>query len=203
MPVPNPDVPGEEHDRPRSLERATQDVIQVFVDVERPGGDLDTEYASLVDHLRKDGPDRFPTDLYQLAVRIDSDGLNHYQKFRDIKRILAPYAEEESVYLRDVTLAADDDPAVQEALGYLDAIVEHLRDGYMGEAGSLDTAPDNHLLSNEDRAAASRGIEGARDAMHLFNDTADQLARKGIGVPFFAHAEEYARHAWSPRSNDG
>lgn len=183
--VPEADPEKGETFRPRSLRPATQDVIQAFVDVERPGGDLDTEYAALVEEMRAH-PDTYPVGLYQLAVRIDSDGLSHFQKFRDVKRVLAPYAARPDIYLRPVEEAAPDDPRVADAIDLVDRIVAALREGYAAEA------------AGEDMKLAQAGIGHARDDMHRLSDRAEALARAGIGIPLFAHAEAYVREAWSP-----
>ncbi|OAN90786.1 ferritin-like domain-containing protein [Sulfitobacter geojensis] len=155
------------------LRPATQDVLQNFVDIERPGGDLDTEYVKLVAYLRE-YMDDFPEGLYQLAVRIDSDGMQHYQKFRDVKRILEPYAAQEALYLRPVEEAKPDASAVQPALGLIDTALAALGKGYQIEA-KLGDMP----LANAE-------IQKARDAMHALSDMALTLARENIGVPFFA-----------------
>ncbi len=191
VPMPDPDDPDKEVTRPPMLRPATQDVIQEFVEVERPGGAVDTEYAALVAHLREH-PDFFPVGLQELAVRIDTDGLSHFQKFRDTKRILTPYAQNEDIYLRRVTEASPDDPRVAPALECLDRIIIALRNGYLAEAASL---------SELDATAPARDeIIQARDDMHLLNNLAEELARDhGLGIPFFANAERYATPDWKDR----
>ncbi len=182
--APAPGVPGEDDEiRLSQLRIATQKVIGEFVEVERPGGDLDTEYAKMV-HYMREHPGQFPPGLDQLAVRIDSDGLNHYQKFRDVLRILDPYSGCPDVYLRPLTEAAPDDPRAQPALALLDAIVAHLRSGYSAEAATAQ--------SNAARLASQDEITTARDLMHQLYDAAEALARDHeLGVPFFAHAGQY------------
>ncbi|WP_172331157.1 ferritin-like domain-containing protein [Mangrovicoccus sp. HB161399] len=159
-----------------SLDPATPGIIEQFVALERPGGDIDTEYAQLVKHLREE--DGYPPGLFQLAVRIDSDGLQHYHKFRDVHAILAPYSELEHLYLRGVTLADPSDAAVAPALKLLEAAVAALQDGYRAEA---ETA-----RSNADRAASEALIVEARDIMHLLWEKGEELAKQRIGIPFFA-----------------
>ncbi len=156
------------------LRPATQAVLQNFVDIERPGGDLDTEYVKLVAYLRE-YMDHFPEGLYQLAVRIDSDGMQHYQKFRDVMRILRPYAAQEALYLRPVKEAKPDAAEVQPALHLIDLALEALGKGYLIEA-NLGDMPQ-----------ANTEIKKARDAMHDLSDMALALARKNIGIPFFAN----------------
>ncbi|MGJ8605112.1 MAG: ferritin-like domain-containing protein [Marivita sp.] len=162
--------------RPRQLRPATQDVLQNFVDVERPGGHLDTEYVKLVGLLR-DSKDPYPEGLYQLAVRIDSDGMQHYQKFRDVKRLLAPYAAQEPLYLRPITQGDPSCDAVKPAVQQIKNALAALADAYAIEAALGDMQ------------AANAKITEARDAMHDLNDIALTLARDNIGVPFFAAFE--------------
>ena len=171
---PHPTDLGAVQERPRALRRATQEVLESFVEVERPGGHLDTEYVKLVEFFRKiDAP--YAQDLLQLAVRIDSDGMQHFQKFRDVKRFLAAYAADETLYLRPVQEAkAPFDRDVQAALQQITDALEALRVAYLLEA------------HEENMPEANAKVRAARDAMHRLHDMADALARKGVGVPFFA-----------------
>ncbi len=162
--------------RVRKLRPATLSALADFVEVERPANPLDSEYAGLVDHLRRN-PGTYPPGLYELAVRIDSDGVQHYQKFRNIRELLARYEAHPLLVLRDIELAPADDAAVKPALGHLQDIVGALKDGY--DAEHLDDMP---------RAEAC--ILRSRDAMRAFQAEAERLARgdgvKGLGIPFFA-----------------
>jgi len=167
--------PGPLEARVRTLRPADRDTINDFIEVERPGNRLDREYAGLVDHLRAD-PGAFPPGLYELAVRIDSDGLQHFQKFRDVKRILLPYAERPELYLRPVRLAGGRDPAVKDALNLLDRIVDAVKAGYLAE-------------STGRMSDAETAIQQARAAMRAFQAEAERLAAQGIGIPFFARLE--------------
>ena len=174
---PDPQDPTNEIVRPRALCRATQDVLQGFVDVERPGGYLDTEYVKLVGLLRQDA-DTFPEGLFQMAVRIDSDGMQHYQKFRDVKRFLEPYSAHEALYLRPLKVAeAPYDAAVGNALDQITTALDALALAYEIEA----------RLGDMEKANAK--IYEAREAMHVLSDVALKLARDGVGVPLFAPFE--------------
>lgn len=170
---PDPGNPDAETTRDRRLCRATQDVLQGFVEVERPDGVLDTEYVNLVGLLR-DSKEPYPEGLFQLAVRIDSDGMQHYQKFRDVKRFLAPYAAQEALYLRPISVGDPDDARVKPALDKIKAALAALGEAYRIEAdlGDMPTA--------------NARIREAREAMHDLNTIALELARQDIGVPFFA-----------------
>lgn len=159
--------------RKRALRPATQDVLQSFVDVERPGGHLDTEYVRLVGILRANA-EHFPEGLFQLAVRIDSDGMQHYQKFRDVKRFLEPYAAHEELYLRPLKLAkAGQSKEVDAALDQIKIAIAALHDAYSIEA-KLGDMPK-----------ANAKIKEAREAMHSLDEMATALARQNVGVPMF------------------
>ncbi|TVS18750.1 MAG: hypothetical protein EA417_02365 [Gammaproteobacteria bacterium] len=159
--------------RARSLRRARQCVLAEFVEVERPDGILDTEYVNLVGLLR-DSKEPYPEGLFQLAVRIDSDGMQHYQKFRDVKRFLEPYAKQEALYLRPISVGDPDDARVKPAVDKIRLALAALGEAYQIEAelGDMPTA--------------NARIMEAREAMHDLNTIALELARQDIGVPFFA-----------------
>jgi hypothetical protein len=118
--------------------------------------------------------DPYPEGLFQLAVRIDSDGLQHYQKFRDVKRFLEPYADHEELYLRLIRAGDPNDKRVKPAVDKIKAALAALGEAYLIEAelGDMPTA--------------NAKIKEARDAMHDLNEIALGLARDNIGVPFFA-----------------
>jgi hypothetical protein len=170
---PDPGNPDAEKTRGQRLCRATQDVLQGFVEVERPDGVLDTEYVNLVGLLR-DSKEPYPEGLFQLAVRIDSDGMQHYQKFRDVKRFLEPYAAQEALYLRPISVGDPDDARVKPAVDKIRLALAALGEAYQIEAdlGDMPTA--------------NARIMEAREAMHDLNTIALELARQDIGVPFFA-----------------
>ena len=170
-----------ERTRDRRLCRATQKVLENFEEIERPGAFLDTEYIRLVDYLRKNHSE-FTEGLFQLAVRIDSDGMQHYQKFRDVRHFLSGYPE--AVYLRDIEVAnvadMEDGPVkekVVQAIRAIDHALAALKDGYLIEANLGDMKQ------------ANARIRDARNDMHELSDLALELARLNIGVPLFAPFE--------------
>ncbi|MFD1342233.1 ferritin-like domain-containing protein [Litorisediminicola beolgyonensis] len=170
-----------EHTRKPMLQRATPEAIDTYVDVERPGGDLDSEYAGIVSFLRA-RVHELPPGLYELAVRIDSDGVQHYQKFRDVKAILEPYRADPSLYLREMSVAEVEDPDLFTAIQALRDIVKTLKQGYAAEAA-------------DDMKTAERDILAAREHMHIFRDQAEKLARAGKGIPIFKVFGIEADHA--------
>jgi hypothetical protein len=151
--------------RARALRVLTQGVLADFVAVEQPSGFIEGQYSRVTATLRQP---EYPAGLYQLASRIVNEGMDHYDRFRDIGLVMRQYPEKSPPYLREVTLAADGDPAVKDALALYQSIVAELTKAY--STGRI-----------EERA----GIVQARDAMTKLNAAADKLAAGGVGVPFF------------------
>ena len=159
--------------RPRSLRSMTADTVRRFVIGERPAGPLDNAYARCTTTLEQPA---YPRHLYELAVRIDTDGMDHYGKFQDIARVIGEYngADPPSPYLRAVRLGTPDE--TREALDEYEAIVRSLKAAYAAEA--------------EDKpAVAQASIDAARAAMDRLLVTAEQLAAQGIGIPFWPEAD--------------
>jgi hypothetical protein len=157
--------------RPRALRPLSQDTLQDFIDAERPGAALDTAYARCVATLEQK---EYPQHLFELAVRVDTDGVNHFQRYSDLQKALRAYPDEGdgSPWLRSPLRKAKPEEA-REALGLRDQILEAIRRGYVAEA-------------KDDAAGAEKAIVDARGAMARLIQVADALARdRGLGVPFF------------------
>ena len=151
--------------RPRALRALTGTVLADFVAVEQPSGFIEGQYSRVTATLRAS---EYPDALYQLASRIVNEGMDHFERFRDIGLIQRQYPAESPPYLRAVSLAALGDPRVKDALGLYRSIVAELTTAY--STGQI-----------EERAA----IIQARDAMTKLNTLADKLAGEGVGIPFF------------------
>ena len=94
--------------------------------------------------------------------------MDHFERFRDIGLVLRQYPEDDPPYLRAVTLAQPDAAAVKDVLVLYQTIITELTKAY--STGRV-----------EERAA----IIQAREAMTKLNDLAENLAGRGIGIPFF------------------
>lgn len=151
--------------RPRALRPLARQVLADFVAVEQPSGFIEGQYARVTATLRQPA---YPDALYQLASRIVNEGMDHFERFRDIGLVMRQYPETNPPYLRPITIARPDDPAVKDALTLYQTIISQLTTAYA--TGRV-----------EERAA----IIQARDAMTKLNDMADSLGARGIGVPFF------------------
>jgi hypothetical protein len=151
--------------RPRALRPLTRQVLADFVAVEQPSGFIEGQYARVTATLRQPA---YPAALYQLASRIVNEGMDHFERFRDIGLVLRQYPEATPPYLRAVRLARPDDPSVKDALTLYQSIISELTVAYA--TGRV-----------EERSA----LIHAREAMTKLDTLADDLAGRGIGIPFF------------------
>jgi Ferritin-like len=172
--IPRPDEQGPvtEGFRDRALRPLTPAVLADFIAVERPSGYIDGAYARAVGTLRLP---TYPERLYELAVKIDADGMGHYSKLLDIARVLAKYdqAGATSVYLRDLQLATA--TTTQAALETYQTILLDVQKTYAA------------MYAGEFRSATIT-VDRAREQMTLLQAQGEQLARQGLGIPFFDDA---------------
>ncbi len=158
---------------PACLRRLEPKTLDDFIEIERPHGNIDRAYRRCVATLRDSTNPAYPGELYEIAVRIDTDGLQHCERFREVKAALEAYAEGSPPYpyLRDVRIGTPDD--AKDALKLRNRVVSCIKAAYRAEAA-------------KNFAVAQTNIKLARDTMGLLSVEADRLARdEGIGVPFF------------------
>jgi hypothetical protein len=142
--------------------------LKACMEIERPGGDIDRAYARCVVEL---SDAQYPPELRELAVRIDTDGVSHFERFRELRDRLALYGTgPDAPYLRNIRLGTPQEAAA--ALEPLRRLRVCLQQAYLAEAAAQP-------------AQAEVAIAQARLAMDALRDAAEQLARQGIGVPFF------------------
>lgn len=145
----------------------TLDTLDRFIRIERPGGRIDSAYAQAVATLEAtDGLE----ELLELAIRIDTDGNEHYSRFRDIRGILEAYPADGSAWLRPVELGSGS--SVQHGQELFEQLVDALGDAYKVEAAG-------------NAEGAQQQIADARTLMRELQAVADQLAADGIGLPFW------------------
>ena len=146
------------------------DALDAYVRVERPGGKLDTAYARCVATLEQP---EYPRHLYELAVKIDSDGMQHYERFREMRRTLSTYrgAGAPWPYLRDIRLGTPEE--TKPALDLYGELLGQLREGYLCESCAK-------------YGDAQQAIGAARRTMDRLNRECEALAVRGLGVPFFS-----------------
>jgi hypothetical protein len=144
----------------------TLKTLDLFVDIERASAFIDGQYARVTATLRQK---RFPPNLHQLSSNIAEEGEEHFLRFRDLQRVLHPYAGHEDVYLRPIKPGNPREADVQQALDLYRKITDLLITGY--QFGDRQN---------------QRALGEARTLMFDLQSQAEDLARKGIGVPFFA-----------------
>jgi hypothetical protein len=153
-----------------ALQPLTLATLADFVRIERPGGALDTAYARCVATLEQPG---YPKHLHELALRIDSDGTHHFERFRDVHRTMKAYDNGGTAplpYLRALTPGTAAQAAA--ALQPLAELVQALGTAYAAEAAGRMTE-------------AQQSIDASRRLMDRFRQAAEAMAKQGIGVPFF------------------
>lgn len=169
-----PDSAGGSWGYPRSLRPLTREAIEDFINIERPGSYIDRAYARCVKTLeQKTFTNR---RLYALAVRIDTDGDEHFLRFRQMKEVLAKYETPGSdpAYLRPVHVGTEAE--AKDALDLYEQLREGLRKAYMLEAEAQ-------------YEEAQAYIQQQRDVMKLLRVEGERLAAENIGIPFWPEVE--------------
>jgi hypothetical protein len=161
-----PTVPATPIPRAPSLEALTPDILQSFVDIEKPSGTLNGAYARVLATLRL--PQYSGLPMEQLAARILADGTQHYSSFREIQVVLQPFSDPPSYLVPNFKKASPNDAGARKALALYKNILTDLANAYA--LGDMEDA----LL-----------IAEARQTMFDLKAAADQLAARGLGVPYF------------------
>jgi hypothetical protein len=162
---------GPKGDRPRALRRLEPEVLDDFIAVEAPSGTIDGAYARAVATLRNSAV--YPPRLLEIAQRIVSDGVEHDQRFRDMKRIVDSYVGIDPLpYLRRMQIGKSSAPRVIPALALFERIKSSLKTAYVKAAKG-------------DVAGSGADVTAARSAMDSLLSEGEQLARAGVGIPFW------------------
>jgi hypothetical protein len=145
----------------------TPKTVENFIKIERPNGLLDAAYRRCIATLRQDG---YPKEALEIAMRIDADGTDHFQRFVNVRRILAAYngSDESYPYLRTITKTSG--TKTKKALELFGVVRKSINDAYAAEAA-------------RDYKRAEQHITDARQIMLKFRAEAENLAAKGVGVP--------------------
>lgn len=154
---------------PPVLAPLTPETLQAFIEIERPQGAMAKAYGKCLGTLKQE---KYPRALYELAGRIDDDGLGHFQHFRNIKRILDGYSGsgDDYPYLRPVVVTRGDDTA--KGLTIFDEIRDHLERAYAAEAAGLASPGEDE-------------VRKGRAKMLKLQEVAEAAAKRGFGIPFF------------------
>ncbi len=157
-------VPGANGPRPPQLRVFDKQTMDDFIAVEKPSGTLDGAYARVLATLRQP---QYPDAAEQLAERILADGMEHFTRFRQIQRVLAPFmGGNPPQYLQALTPASAAEG--EAAVNLYKSIIADLQSAY--ESGDMEDAAR---------------IAAARAAMFALKDAADALAKSSKGVPYF------------------
>ena len=157
--------------RPRQLRPLTLETLEDFIKVEKPSGFIEGAYARVVATLRQPQYEHL-NHLYELAIRIDTDGVQHFSQFHDIKKALKVYPKDRpDLYLRQVRVGRQDE-ASEALILYNDIILPQLYKAY-------SSFSDKHFHAGGEQTHV------AREAMTKLNQIGDELARQGIGIPFW------------------
>lgn len=152
----------------RQVSPLTKKTLEQYIKVEHPAGFIDSTYSRVVATL--DLP-IYPKHISELASRIVTDGIQHYNHFREIQLTLKPYQEKD--YLREIVPGPPEDPGDKEiydkALAHYGQVISNLFKAYSSDY-------------RKDLEMASRHIAMARSEMVALSDAAETLARKGIGI---------------------
>jgi len=164
---------GRTFNRPFELKPLTPDVLQWFIDVEKPsqaiGQGLDGMYVRLLNSIDQQ-PDAFPERerMLHLIKLIIDEGEGHYKRFLSVQQQLLGL--ESSAYLRSLS-----DPISGSPLASLQVLSN---ENYAVLLGALQIS-----LSMGDRAGGIL-LEQARRAMFNLHETCHYLASQGIQVHF-------------------
>jgi hypothetical protein len=164
---------GRTFNRPFELKPLTPDILQWFIDVEKPsqaiGQGLDGMYVRLLISIDRQ-PDAFPERerLVHLMKLIIDEGEGHYKRFLSVQQQLSGI--DSGAYLRPLS-----DPPSGSRLASLQTLSD---ENYAVLLGALQVS-----LSLGDRAGGIL-LEQARRAMFNLHETSHYLASQGVQVHF-------------------
>jgi hypothetical protein len=155
------------------LSPLTPDTLKTFIHIERPSGPLTAAYGRCVTTLEQMLTTKPALkNAFELAVRIDGDGVDHFERFNTVKRNLESYGDSRGLfpYLRQVKEAKGGE--AENALALFNRVRICIAEAYIAEAAA-----------NPDYAVVQARIKRARETMREFQAEAEALAKKNLGVP--------------------
>jgi hypothetical protein len=157
--------------RKAELRPLTPDVLNEFIAVEHPSAYIDGAYARVISTLSEG---QYPRYMVELALRIASDGVQHENRFREIRNALSPFVIKDQYpkFLRPNFTEATPQQAA-EARAPLCKIKKNLRAAYIAAA-------QNQI------ARSAESVTEARQAMNELLTIGEVLAERNLGLPFFA-----------------
>ena len=143
--------------RPVQARAATPDVIQAFIDIERPSVSVDGLYAAILATLEDLGTD----EMEQTVRSIMADGEGHFETFSFIQEWLGPHDPADYLWKPDLGHAPAGNALHRTLQQEYRAVLERLFDGYT--LGIPTGAPDINAARNAMLGAA--GLDGAAEAV--------------------------------------
>ena len=155
--------------RPRQLRPLTPEALDDFISIEHPHADIDVSYERVYATLRQ--PD-YPPQLAEIAQHVLKDGNDHFERFRDIRRVIkTTYGENgDTPYLRPLQPGTREQ--TRAALDAYEEIRTNLRRAYTYDG-------KNDVPKSEPFVLA------ARTKMNDLLAIGEELAAAGIGIPFW------------------
>lgn len=150
-----PDFPASfEHPRPVPERRLTPEVLEEFIDVEKPSDTLDGLYARIFVSLSNFS---FPNPA-QMIRSVMADGFDHYETFLDVREWLGRHRPND--YLLDLRQPAPDDSTHKHLQELLLLVLQTLRQGYtLGlPRGGEDIARARGLMLQNGLLTACEGL---------------------------------------------
>ena len=165
--------------RPRELKPLSAETLADFIAVERPTDAIFTTYAKTIASLREHAP-----GAADLALRIDRDGLKHYERFTDVQTRLSPYDRdgEPPPYLNDIVPARPDNTSA-EVWQMAENAVQQFQRILQFESMGLELESAGRVREAEESYVAGRLLMSGNP--ESFDALATELARSGFGVPFW------------------
>jgi rubrerythrin len=153
-----------EHPQPVPERRLTPEVLEEFIDVEKPSDTLDGLYARIFVSL---GNFSFP-NLAQTIRSVMTDGFDHYETFLDMREWLGRHHPND--YLLNLHQPGPDDPAHKHLQQLLLQVLQTLRQGYsLGlPRGGEDIAHARGLMLGNGLLTACEDLR-ARGLMVIFD----------------------------------
>jgi Ferritin-like len=166
------------------LEPLTPERLDEFIYIERPAGPLTGAYGRCVTTLGEMCHHKPELKYaYELALRIDGEGVDHFERFTTIKRNLESYGHRGDAYpyLRQVRMGDPNDARIQDALALFDRVRACVAEAYGAEAVAV--TPDDY-------AEVESRIKFARETMLQFQKLAEDLAKDHKGIPLISDQDD-------------
>jgi hypothetical protein len=167
--TPAEEVPiGASKTRRKALRRLEPNVLLEFIAAEERSGAINGAYAHAVATLMRP---EYPGHLSDLAGRIVNEGIEHFERFREIRSVLSIYPNQPPFpYLREISVDASAKTKVAREIR--DTIVKTLSGAFA-------------LMATGDFASAAGLLADSRRAMNRLLQVGDALAKENIGIPLW------------------